>query len=407
MSSLNDSLDDDSEDRSTGDRNWKRRSGKEKEQQGQGQEVNSQVPGGSGNGQKSGPGVANEARAVAGVDSISQGRDPMEGINQYGSNAAASDTLLRSLERGKSTEKATSTQGLSGEGKTLGASFDLAVEEAEGTQVSAETGSHLTEQVSSWLLDSPIRSLLDSQMDPLGEEGEVVEAIEGPAMKGAPADLQQEMSASISLAKGKRTKIVVVPEDKVAPVRKSSRNKGAEANTPSMAKAQRLTTEKNLDKGNDFAILDLHSDAHLSSVVQDSCILFVPSTGTPSVALSLIRAKEAVQAALAETRARLEREAATKAAGDAAAVADRAAMPAPNEGPGEPSGVAAMAGREGLAEVGLDAAQGGAAQDLGEEVSAAGEARAVSSALRSKPRRKCVTQSTLSVRKGRGSKSRN
>jgi hypothetical protein len=124
-------------------------------------------------------------------------------------------------------------------------------------------------------------------------------------------------------------------------------------------------------------------------------------------ALPLIRAKEAVQAALVETRARLEREAATKAAGEAAAVADRAAMPAPNEGPGEPSGVATMAGREGLAEVGLDATQGGTAQDPGEEVSAAGEARAVSSALRSKPQRKCVTQSTLSVRKGRGSKSRN
>jgi hypothetical protein len=351
--------------------------------------------------------VSNEVRAVAGVDSISQGCDPMEGINQYSSNAAASDALLRSLERGKSTEKVPSTQGLSREGKTLGASFDMAVEEAEGTQVSAETGSQLTEQVSSWLMDSPIRSLLDSQMDPLGEEGEVVEAIEGPAMKGAPADLQQEMSASISLAKGKQTKIVVVPEDKVALVRKSSRNKGAEANTPSMAKAQRLTAEKNLDKGDDFAILDLHSDTHLSSVVQDSCILFVPSAGTPSEALPLIHAKEAVQAALVETRARLEREAATKAAGEAAAVADHAAIPAPNEGPGEPSGVAAMAGREGLAEVGLDATQGGAAQDPGEEVSATGEARAVSSAWRSKPRRKCVMRSTLSVRKGRGSKSRN
>jgi hypothetical protein len=191
----------------------------------------------------------------------------MECINQYGSNAAASDALLRSLERGKTTEKAPPTQGLSGEGKTLGSNFDLTVEEAEGTQVSAETGSQLTEQVSSWLLDSPIRSLLDPQMDPQGEEGEVVEALEGPAVKGALADLQQEMSASISLAKGKRTKIIVVPEDKVALVRKSGRNKGAEANTPSMAKAQQLTAEKNLDRGNDFAILDLHSDAHLSPVV--------------------------------------------------------------------------------------------------------------------------------------------
>jgi hypothetical protein len=35
-----------------------------------------------------------------------------------------------------------------------------------------------------------------------------------------------------------------------------------------------------------------------------------------------------------------------------------------------------MAGREGLAEDGLDAAQGGAAHDPGEEVPAAGEARA-------------------------------
>jgi hypothetical protein len=175
-----------------------------------------------------------------------------------------------------------------------------------------------------------------------------------------------------------------------------------------MAKAQRLTAEKNLDRGNDFAILDLQSNAHLSSVVQDSCIVFVPSAGTPSEALSLIRAKEAVQAALAETRFRLDREAATKVAGEAAAVAAaHADSIAPSEGPGGPSGVAAVAGREGLAAAGPDEEKGAAVQDPGEEVSAAGEGRADTSASCSKPRCKYVKRSTLSVRKGRASKSRN
>jgi hypothetical protein len=315
-------------------------------------------------------------------------------INQYGSNAAASVALLSSLEKGKTSEMIRSTQGLSGEDLALDARLELSVVEADGAHVSTETGSQLTEQVS-WLLD------------PLGEEGEMVEMRQGTEVKGAPADLQQEMSASISLAKGKRTKIVVIPEDKM-PVRKSGRNKGAEANTPSMAKAQRLTAEKNLDRGNDFAILDLHSDAHLSSVVQDSCIVFVPSAGTPSEALSLIRAKEAVQAALAETRFRLDREAATKAAGEAAAAAAaQIDSTAPNEGPGGPSGGAAVTGRESLAAAGPDAVMGTAAHEPGDEGTAAGEGRADSSASRIKPRRKYATRSTLSVRKGRGVKSRN
>jgi hypothetical protein len=64
-----------------------------------------------------------------------------------------------------------------------------------------------------------------------------------------------------------------------------------------MEKAYRLTAEKNLDKGNDFSILDAHSDSHLSLVVKDSCLVFSPSAGTPSEALSLVRAKEKVQAA--------------------------------------------------------------------------------------------------------------
>jgi hypothetical protein len=323
---------------------------REKEQLGLGQEVNSQGPGGSGGVQMSGPGAT--TATLVGLDTSTQFNDPMVCINQYGSNAAASVSLLSSLEKGKTSELIQSTQGLSGEDLALDARLELSVVEADGAQVSTETGSQLTEQAS-WLLD------------PLGEEGEMVETREGTEVKGAPADLQQEMSASISLAKGKRTKIVVVPEDKL-PVRKSGRNKGAEANTPSMAKAQRLTAEKNLDRGNDFAILDLHSDTHLSSVVQDSCIVFVPSAGTPSEALSLIRAKEAVQAALAGTRFRLDREAATKAAGEAAAVAAaQIDSSAPSEGPAGPSGGAAVTGGESLAAAGPDAVVDTAAHEPG------------------------------------------
>jgi hypothetical protein len=84
--------------------------------------------------------------------------------------------LLSSLEKGKTSEKIPPTQGLLGEDKALGACLDLSVEEADGAQVSAKTGSQLTERVS-WLLD------------PLGEEGEMVEALEGTAVKGALADL--------------------------------------------------------------------------------------------------------------------------------------------------------------------------------------------------------------------------
>jgi hypothetical protein len=87
-----------------------------------------------------------------------------------------------------------------------------------------------------------------------------------------------------------------------------------------MEKAQQLAADKNLetvvtnkgvDKGTDFAVLDILPDSHLSSIVKDSCIVFSPSKGSPGEALSIVRAKERVQAALAATtrRLRLETEA--------------------------------------------------------------------------------------------------
>jgi hypothetical protein len=82
-----------------------------------------------------------------------------------------------------------------------------------------------------------------------------------------------------------------------------------------MEKARRLAAEKNLDKerGTDHVILDLHSDFHLSLVIHDSCVVFNPAAGTPGEILSMIRAKEQLQAALAVVRQQQEAAAASKA----------------------------------------------------------------------------------------------
>jgi hypothetical protein len=131
-------------------------------------------------------------------------------------------------------------------------------------------------------------------------------------------DLHKEMTAVVSLARGKRTKVMTTGtiRTKTAPasgsrVRKSSRLQGSTSATTSLERAKRLAAEQNLDtdKGTeDFSVLDLHSDSHLSSVIADSCVVFVPSAGSPVEALSMICAKEKVQAALAHAALRKEAE---------------------------------------------------------------------------------------------------
>jgi hypothetical protein len=90
-----------------------------------------------------------------------------------------------------------------------------------------------------------------------------------------------------------------------------------------MEKAKRLTAEWNLDSdaGNSdaFSVLDLLPDSRLSLVITDSCVVFVPSVGSPGEALSILRAKEKVQAALAELAFRKERETAKRATREVAA----------------------------------------------------------------------------------------
>jgi hypothetical protein len=132
-------------------------------------------------------------------------------------------------------------------------------------------------------------------------------------------DLQREATKAIS--QEKRSKVVTVGCSKkpaqVVPVRKSDRNKGTLANLSVIEKAQRLVAGKNIETGNNFHILDSQSDDHLASVLLDSCMTFVPSAGTPCEALSLLMAKEKVQATLAKVAA--EKELADRAAREAAA----------------------------------------------------------------------------------------
>jgi hypothetical protein len=76
-----------------------------------------------------------------------------------------------------------------------------------------------------------------------------------------------------------------------------------------MEKAKKLAAERNLDSGRYAA---------LSTVLEDSCIVFNPARGSPSEILDLIRAKEEAQAAIAEAAFRKGREDAAKAAREAA-----------------------------------------------------------------------------------------
>jgi hypothetical protein len=134
-------------------------------------------------------------------------------------------------------------------------------------------------------------------------------------------------------ARRRRTKTIMVDEggskSAAKTVRKSSRHKGLAANKPVMDKEQMRAAEKNLETGN-FTALDSLSDDHLLAVAADSCVVFTPAAGTPVEAISLIRAKERVQAALAEVAARKELELAARKAREAA-------LPVSVEGEGHPA----------------------------------------------------------------------
>ncbi|KAM0829726.1 hypothetical protein ACQ4PT_066700 [Festuca glaucescens] len=225
--------------------------------------------------------------------------------DQYGSNLDCLPGL--SLSR---RFEALADLDLPGTGdKELPRSKDAPLSGLEESLVSGETVSHVLDPMDAWLLDSPI-GLVSGTAAP------------GAGLKPTELDLRGEVTTAISLSQGKRTKVVTVQESPrttrkptaVGAVRKSSRNQGPAANLPVLEKAKLLTKAKNLHPPSSglgtspFAALPSLADTHISSVIADSCIVFVPSAGSREEAISLLRAKEQVQAALAEAAAEKARQ---------------------------------------------------------------------------------------------------
>ena len=78
--------------------------------------------------------------------------------------------------------------------------------------------------------------------------------------------------------------------------------------SPSKATPQSKKQQKGTHPDPIFSILQDLPDAHLLSVASDSCVVFPSVAGEASEVLSIIRANELAQAALASTRDRLEKE---------------------------------------------------------------------------------------------------
>ncbi|KAK1696377.1 hypothetical protein QYE76_013074 [Lolium multiflorum] len=300
-----DDLDDlDSDDKSDGER-WNRHRRNDKNDK-TGAATNTKA--GHDGGSLGGSGKTTRAAAPGSRSAPSLGAIP----DQYGSNLAGNIPGLSLSCRFEALADLDQTEPGDGAPTPL----DTSLPGLEESLASGETVSHVTDPVDAWLLDSPTGQ---APGDALGSKAPISEP-----------DLRGEVIAAISLSQGKRTKVVEVQASPrttkkttaASAVRKSSRNQGPAANLPVMEKAKMLTKAKNLDPpssgpGNPFAALPSLSDTHISSVITDSCIVFVPSAGPREEAISLLRAKEQVQAALAEAAADKARHAAELAAREA------------------------------------------------------------------------------------------
>jgi hypothetical protein len=307
---------------------------------------------------------------------------------------------------------------------------DLALLSAEDSRVSTETESLVIDPLQLPAVDSPQEgppSKIARRESSLGEkepskevgQGQELEmaTLGGAATSLAGQDLQKEALASMPLAQGRRSQAVpysrrgAVPPTPSTATRKSTRNGGGKTGASTIGKAQRLAAEKNLEgkckeSGTSAEVLGFLSDSHLSEVILDSGMAFRPSAGTTAEALSLIRAKEKVQAALAATARRLELEAEARAAqalaqaeagGVSVALSEDAGLAPSGEGVadvGEPTApTAPRAGSPGFGpDLGLDGAAGTSQRSpdrFGDE-----------EAQGTKPRRRKGRKSNLTVRKG-------
>jgi hypothetical protein len=226
-------------------------------------------------------------------------------------------------------------------------------------------------------------------------------SLEVEAMKDRNLDLCKEATSVVSLVRGKRTKVVTTETIRAASaslarVRKSSRLRGSAASTPSLEKAKRLAAERNLDSmtGTDFSVLDVLPDSHLSSVLSDSCIVFTPSAGSPVEALSILRAREKVQAALAAAALRKDMELAASAAREAASSAQG------EEGTSAPD--TCFADVPTVREMGVDQELGGGSAAAGEAACGAPPSDACPPKRgRGRPRGSTAKKAALAVRKGK------
>jgi hypothetical protein len=289
---------------------------------------------------------------------------------------------------------------------------------------SADLDSQLTDPVPSWVDDRKQAKGLPAKLARFSpavslaapEDVEVVDASDDeelprPVGDAAHKNLLQEMTEATPLVQALRSKAIYSKRATSTPaVRKSSRTQGAAAGTSALLRAQRLTAKKNLegkagidtvkDKGNDFAILDLLPDEHLSSVVRDSCLVFSPKLGCPGEALSIIRAKEKVQAALAETSRSLDREAKAAAAAKVAAAAGALAeAPRVELAAGEETPRAELTPGEAAPPSELGRHGAGALKSASRELALTVAPDAVSAPTRSRPRRSCAKAPALAVSK--------
>ena len=106
------------------------------------------------------------------------------------------------------------------------------------------------------------------------------------------------------------------------PVRSSARLQGSASATTVMQRAQDITAARNdIDRAgtSGFRVLHKLSDSHLEEVVHDSGLAFSMAGGSGTEILSLIRAKEEAQAALALASIRRSQQATDEAGTNGAA----------------------------------------------------------------------------------------
>ena len=161
--------------------------------------------------------------------------------------------------------------------------------------------------------------------------------VESEAELGSVAQLEPSPEDEVDVAGSVVARRPRARPSATGPARKSARLHGPEAALPTVEKAQRRAAARNLETGNpssSFAILQDLPDSHLAAVVHDVGLAFAIEKGTDSEILSLVRAKEAAQAAIAEATFRRDLAAAAQATAGSSSEPDRVEGSTLSETPG-------------------------------------------------------------------------